>query len=135
MSTIYLETTALAAAHLDHPHRALVADEMRRADLWASSAITIVEALALVDRLLDEPVLRRDLEDLLRATWDRVAIVPLDGRCIDRAAQLVRDQPVRLADALHLAAADRLPRPVRYVTFDPVQIPIALALRLDVVSA
>jgi hypothetical protein len=34
--------------------------------------VTLVEALALVDRLVDEPLERRDLEDLIRLTWDRV---------------------------------------------------------------
>jgi predicted nucleic acid-binding protein len=48
---------------------------------------------------------------------------------------LMREQPLRLSDALHLAAADRLPRPVRFVTFDPGQIPVALALGYDVVSS
>ena len=42
---------------------------------------------------------------------------------------------MRLADALQLAAADRLPRPIRYVTFDPIQIPVALGLGYDVVSS
>ena len=46
----------------------------------------------------------------------------------------MREQPLRLADALHLAAADRLPRPVTFVTFDPMQIPVALSLGFDVVS-
>jgi len=47
---------------------------------------------------------------------------------------VARLQPLRTVDALHLAAADRLPPPVRFVTFDPRQIPVALALGLDVVS-
>jgi predicted nucleic acid-binding protein len=79
-------------------------------------------------------VLRTDLEDLVRLTWDRLAVVPVDQRCLDRAAALMREQPLRLSDALHLAAADRLPRPVRFVTFDAAQIPVALALGYDVVS-
>ena len=61
-------------------------------------------------------------------------MVPLDQRCLDRAAQLAREQPLRLADALHLAAADRLPRPVAFLTFDPAQIPVALSLGFDVRS-
>ena len=80
-------------------------------------------------------MLRRDLEDLVRLTWDRVAIVPVDQRCLDRGAVLMREQPLRLSDALHLAAADRLPRPVRFVTFDPAQIPVALSLGFEVVSS
>jgi hypothetical protein len=40
-----------------------------------------------------------------------------------------------LADAIHLAAADRLPRPVRFVTFDAAQIPVAMSMGFDVTSA
>ena len=38
----------------------------------------------------------------------------------------------RTVDALHLAAADRLPRPITYLTFDPAQIPVALALGFSI---
>ncbi len=79
-------------------------------------------------------MLRADLEDLLRLDWDRFHVVPIDAACLDRAGRLAREQPVRFADALHLAAADRLPRPVSYLTFDPHQIPVALALGFDVIS-
>ena len=78
---------------------------------------------------------RSDLEDSIRLSWDHLAIVPLDQRCLDRAAELMRDQPLRLADALHLAAADRLPRPLTFLTLDPAQIPVALSMGFDVVSA
>ena len=44
-----------------------------------------------------------DLEDALRLEWDRYAVVPVDQRCLDRAAALLREQPVRLADAIQLA--------------------------------
>ena len=44
-----------------------------------------MESLALVDRVTEEPVLRSDLEDLVRLSWDRVAVVPVDQRCLDRA--------------------------------------------------
>jgi hypothetical protein len=40
-----------------------------------------------------------------------------------------------LTSAVHLAAAERMPPPVRFVTFDPGQIGIALGLGLDVVSS
>jgi uncharacterized protein len=35
---------------------------------------------------------------------------------------------------VHLAAADRLPRPLHYLTFERRQIPAAAALGFDVVS-
>jgi predicted nucleic acid-binding protein len=111
-----------------------VVDTLRSDPDWCSSGLTLMESLALIDRVTDEAVLRTDLEDLVRLTWDRLAVVPVDQRCLDRAAALMREQPLRLSDALHLAAADRLPRPVRFVTFDAAQIPVALALGYDVVS-
>jgi predicted nucleic acid-binding protein len=133
--TVYLDASALVAAHLDQPARAIVIDALRDDPDWCSSGLTLMESLALIDRVVDEPVLRGDLEDLVRLTWDRVGVVPVDQRCLDRAASLMRSQPLRLSDALHLAAADRLPRPVRFVTFDPAQIPVALSLGFDVISS
>jgi len=133
--TLYLDASALVALHIDVAERGLVREAMDSDPDWCTSALTLVEALALVDRVTEEPVLRIDLEDQVRLSWDRLAIVPTDQACLDRAAHLMRDQPLRLSDALHLAAADRLPRPVRFVTFDPAQIIVALSMEFDVVSS
>ncbi|HSB86905.1 MAG TPA: type II toxin-antitoxin system VapC family toxin, partial [Ilumatobacteraceae bacterium] len=132
--TVYLDTSALVGLHLDGPARAVVLDALRHDDDWCSSGLTLMEALALVDRVTDERVLRSELEDLVRLTWDRVAVVPVDQRCLDRAGALMREQPLRLADAIHLAAADRLPRPLTFVTFDPAQIPVAISMGFAVAS-
>lgn len=133
--TTYLDASALVALHLDTPARQVVTAALRDDPEWCTSGLTLMEALALVDRVVDAPILRADLEDLVRLTWDRLAVVPVDQRCIDRATTMMREQPLRLSDALHLAAADRLPRPVRFVTFDPSQIPVALSLGFDVISS
>lgn len=130
--TVFFDTSAVVALHVDGPSRKVAVAALR--DATVVSALALTEALALVTRLTDEPVLQADLEDAIRLQWDRYAVVPVDQRCLDRAAQLMRDQPLRLADALHLAAADRLPRPVTFVTFDPTQIPVALGLGFEVVS-
>lgn len=132
--TLALDTSALVALHLEGPARRVVLAAMEEERHWCAAALALAEALVLVDRLTDDPFARRDLEDAVRLTWDRVAVVPIDQRCLDRAAQLARDQPLRIADALHLAAADRLPRPIRFATVDPAQIPVALSLGFDVVS-
>lgn len=130
---VFFDTSAVVALHVDGPARRHAIAAL--IDGTVVSALALTEALALVPRLVGEPVLQADLEDALRLQWDRYAVVPIDQRCLDRAAQLMRDQPLRLADALHLAAADRLERPVRFVTFDPAQIPVALALGFEVVSS
>ena len=132
--TVYLDTSALVGLHLDGQARAVVLDALASDETWCSSGLTLMESLALVDRVTEEPVLRSDLEDLVRLSWDRVAVVPVDQRCLDRAGALMREQPLRLADAIHLAAADRLPRPVTFVTFDPAQIPVAMSMGFDVAS-
>ena len=130
--TAYFDTSAVMAVHLETAARALAVAALE--PVTCTSALTLTEALALIDKLSDEPAVRADIEDEVRVQWDRYHIVPLDQRCLDRAASLIREQPLRLADALHLAAADRLPRPLAYVTFDPAQIPVAIALGFDVVS-
>ncbi len=130
--TVFFDTSAVMALHIESPLRALAAAELD--STTCVSAMALTESLALIAKLTDEPVVQADLEDELRLQWDRYAVVPVDQRCLDRAAELLRDQPLRLADALHLAAADRLPRPVTFVTFDPTQIPVALSLGFDVVS-
>jgi len=131
--TVFFDTSAVVALHVDSPLRRIALDALH--DTTCVSALALTEALALVARLTDERVLQDDLEDALRLQWDRYAVVPVDQRCLDRAATLLREQPLRLADALHLAAADRLPRPLQYVTFDPAQIPVALSLGFDVISS
>ena len=124
--TLALDTSALVARHLAIPAREVATEAMDADSEWCASALALTEALVLIDRLTDEPELRDD--------WERIATVPVDQACLDRAAELGRGQPLRTIDALHLAAADRLPRPVTFVTFDHRQLGVALALGFDVVS-
>lgn len=133
--TLALDTSALLALCVEGGQRQVVLDAFDADGVWCASAMALTEALPAIDRLTEEHVLRADLEDAIRRTWDHVHVVPVDQRCLDRAAALSREQPVRLTDAIHLAAAERLPGPVRFVTFDPAQIGVALGLRFDVVSA
>ena len=135
MTCAYLDTSAVLALAIDGAQRKVALDAFTGADIVACSALALTEALPAIDRLTDEPILRLDLEDAIRRTWDHLHVVPVDQRCLDRAAALARSQPVRLSDAIHLAAAERLPPPLRFVTFDPVQIGVALGLGFDVVSS
>ena len=129
-----LDTSALLAVAIDGSERTTVLAALDDDPVWSASALALTEALPAIDRLSDEPIIRLDLEDEIRRVWDHLHVVPLDQQCLDRAAALSRDQPVRLTDAIHLAAAERLPAPLRLVTFDAVQIPVALGLGFDVVS-
>ena len=130
---VYVDASALVALHVEGASRLSVEEHLLADREWCTSAITLVEALALVDRVVDEPADRSELEDLIRLTWDRIAVVPVDARCLDLAGRLLRAQPLRLSDAIHLAAADRLGHPLTFLTLDPAQIPVALSLGFDVV--
>ncbi len=131
---IYVDASALVARHIEGPGRMVARTAMTADAQWCASALALTEALVLIDRLTDEPVFREELEDLVRLDWDRCSVIPVDQLCLDRATAIIRSQPLRLSDALHLAAADRLPRPVAFLTFDPGQIPVAMSLGFEVIS-
>jgi hypothetical protein len=133
--TLFLDTSALLAVAVDGAQRPIVLAALDGDPIWCASAMALTEALPTIDRLTDEPILRADLEDAVRLVWDHLHIVPVDQRCLDRAAALSRIQPVRLTDAIHFAAAERLAGPITFVTFDPAQIGVALGLGFDVVSS
>jgi uncharacterized protein len=133
--TLALDTSAVLALVVDGSQRPIVLEALANDKTWCASALALTEALPAIDRLTDQPIVRADLEDAIRLTWDHLHVVPIDQRCLERAATLSRLQPVRLTDAIHLAAAERLPPPVRFVTFDPAQIGVALSLGFDVLSA
>lgn len=132
--TLALDTSGLLARYLGGPAGDAARAAMAADGGWCASALALTEALMVVDRLDVDPTEREDLRRALRDDWERIHTVPVDGRCLDRAAELGRTQPLRTVDALHLAAADRLPRSVTYLTFDPRQIPVALSLGYEVVS-
>ncbi len=132
--TLFLDSTALLARFLEGSSRDAALAAMDADHDWCASSLALTEALMVVDRLGDDPARTDDLRRAIRDDWERIHVVPVDQRCLDRAAELGRTQPVRTVDAIHLAAADRLPRTITYLTFDPGQIPLALALGHEVVS-
>ncbi len=133
--TLFLDTSAVLAAVVDGRDRMLVVDAIadHPEDVFAS-ALGLTEALAAIDRLVDSEILRADLEDAVRRLWDHLHIVPVDQRCLDDAARLARERPIRLSDAIHLAAALRLPSPVMFATVDPAHISAAIGVGCEVVA-
>jgi hypothetical protein len=132
--TIAFDTSALLALVIDGQHRPTMLEAFTEADVRTASAMALVEAIAAIDRLSDDASARADLEDAIRLVWDHLHVVPLDIACCERAAEMARLHPLRLSDAFHLAAAERLPAPVHFATVDPVQITSALDLGFEVVS-
>lgn len=132
--TIVFDASALVALQVEGVGRRVVTGTMENDAVWAATATALPEAIAGAARLVDDDSLARAMEDMLRRVWDYLHVVPVDQSLLDAAADLCRRQPVGMSAAMHLAGAVRLPAPVRFVTFDASQIPVALSLGLDVVS-
>jgi uncharacterized protein len=131
---LFLDTSALVRRYVQAPGQRLVAEVMHEDDVWCASALCRAETLLALHRLSVTPGQHGRMWGRLRDDWDAFFVVPVDERCLARAAELGATYGLRTVDAVHLAAADRLPRPVRYVTFDRRQIPAAAALGFDVIS-
>lgn len=132
--TLFLDTSALVRRYLYGPGHDLVAEAMAADDTWCASALCRSETLLALHRLAATPSQHDRLWSRLRDDWDAFVVIPLDERCLARAVELGAGFGLRTIDALHLAAADRIPRPASYATFDRRQIPAAAALGFDVRS-
>ena len=132
--TLFVDTSALIHRYLATPERALVDAAMADDPTWCASALCRTEAKVTLRRLAADQYQLDRLWAALAVDWDAIAVVPVDGRCLDHAAELGTVYGLRTVDAIHLAAADRLPRPLRYLTLDHHQIPAASGLGFEVVS-
>ena len=132
--TLYVDSSALVRRYLHDRHRAVVVDAMQADDAWCASALARTESQLALHRAAVSARQQADLWRALRDEWESFWIVPMDDRCMARAVEIGAAYGVRIIDAVHLAAADRLPHPVRFVTFDRQQIPAADALGFEVVS-
>lgn len=132
--TLAIDPSALIARYVPGPDRALVNTTMTADDTWCASDLARTEVMLALHRIAGAEVLANDLRAAARADFDAFVMVPVDDRCIARATELGSQFGLRTVDAIHLAAADRLPRPVRYLTLDRHQIPAASALGFDLVA-
>ena len=133
--TLYVDTSALVRRYLRDRHHGVVMEAMDGDDAWCASALVRTEAQLALHRASSSARQQADLWRDLRDEWDSFWVVPMDDRCTARAVEIGATYGVRIVDAIHLAAADRLPGPVRYLTFERQQIPAADALGFEVVSA
>ena len=131
---LFLDTSALVRRYVQAPGQQLVAAAMRADGPWCASALCRSETLLALHHLAVTPSQHARMWGRLRDDWDAFFVVPVDARCLAQAVELGATYGLRTVDAVHLAAADRLPRPARYVTFDRHQIPAAAALGFEVIS-
>lgn len=132
---LFLDTSALVKRYVEEDGTALVLERMGEDPEWVVSAVARTETKITLCRLgfgLSESA---TVWVGLREDWERCHVVPVDPACLERAAELGCQHEVRTLDALHLAAADRLPRPMVMLTFDRRQADAARAMGLTVEGA
>lgn len=129
-----LDTSALVKRYVAEEGSREVIDLMDADRVWAASALALIEAHVTICHLGFGRAVEQTLVRTLRADWERFFVVPVDERCLEQASEIGCTERVRTLDALHLAAANRMPGPVRFVTFDARQVEAGRSIGLDVVA-
>lgn len=129
-----VDTSALLRRYVRAAGHGLVTEAMSETAIWCASALARAETLQALHHVAVSQRQHDELWHALASDWDRFHVVPLDDRCLADAVEIGAAYRVRSVDAIHLAAANRLPRPVRYLTLDRRQIPAAAGLGLEVVA-
>ncbi len=129
-----LDPSALVQRYTGGPHSAVVNTAMAETGTWAISDLARAELLMALHRVSPDPRTAAELTAAARADIDAMYVVPVDERALGRAVELGTLYGLRTVDAVHLAALDRLPRPLGLATLDARQIPAAVALEIEVVT-
>jgi len=126
--SLVIDTSALLCRYLPDARRRFVAEVMADHHEWVVSGLARTEVLLALHQAAGESSRQRDLWDGVRNDWSLFWEGPLDGRCVARATEVGARYGLSVVNAIHLAAADRLPRPVEFLTLDRRQIPAAADL-------
>jgi predicted nucleic acid-binding protein len=132
---LFLDTSALVKRYVEEEGTEIVLRRMEEDLEWVVSSVARTEAEITLCRLGFDPEEHPNVWGRLREDWDRCHVVPVDPACLEGAAEIGCRYQVRTLDAIHLAAADRLPRPLLMLTFDRRQADAARAMDLVVEGA
>jgi predicted nucleic acid-binding protein len=133
--TLFLDSSALVKRYVAEEGSEVVLRRMDDDREWVVSAVARTEVEITLCRLGFEPDQLAELSGRLRRDWERCHVVPVDPACLDRAAEIGCQYQVRTLDAVHLAAADRLPAQSVVLTFDQRQAEAARMMDLTVEGA
>ncbi len=129
---LFLDTSALVKRYVEEEGTELVLRLMEESAEWVVSSLARTETEITLCRLGFDLSGTADVWQRLREDWGRCHVVPVDLACLEAATDIGCRYEVRTLDALHLAAADRLPRPVTMLTFDRRQADAARSMDLVV---
>jgi predicted nucleic acid-binding protein len=132
---LFLDTSALIKRYVEEDGTTLVLRRMSEDLEWVVSAVARTEAKITLCRLGFDASVAAAAASRLGEDWSHCHVVPMDPACLARAAELGCRYDGRTLDALHLAAADRLPQPLLMLTFVRRQADAARAMGLVVEGA
>jgi predicted nucleic acid-binding protein len=125
---IFLDASALVKRYVDEAGSRTVLAAMDADGAWAAAAIALTECEIALCTRAGRDTTAAPLLAALRREWPRFAVIPIDDTCLARAREIGCQFGTGTMDSIHLAAADRLPRPLTFVTFDRRQGSAAAAL-------
>ncbi|MCP3937424.1 MAG: type II toxin-antitoxin system VapC family toxin [Actinomycetia bacterium] len=131
---VFIDSSALLRRYFSDDGNDLVESTLVDDSVWCASAVARTEVQLSLHRLALGPFDQQRLWSRFRDDWDHLHVIPVDERSLVRATEIGSQFGLRTIDAIHIAAADRLPRPVSYLTFEFAQIPAAFELGFEVVS-
>ncbi|MFV0525969.1 MAG: type II toxin-antitoxin system VapC family toxin [Acidimicrobiales bacterium] len=129
-----LDTSALVRRYVADRDRPLVISAMAGADQWVASAAARAEVMLALHAAATDPESQRQAWTAVRDDWESLWEVPVDARCLAAATDIGARYGIGLLPSIHLAAAQRLPGRIRFLTFDRRQIPAAAALGFELIS-
>ena len=132
---IFLDSSALVKRYVREDRSDLVVDLMLEDPDWAASELAWTEARITLCHRGPEGATDSTIQADLASDWLRFSTVSVDAECLAEAVQLGCRLGVRTLDAIHLAAAMRMPEDVRFLSFDRRQLEAATSLGLPVILA
>jgi hypothetical protein len=132
--TVFLDTSALLKRYVEESGHDLVNNTLRTDSDWCASAITRTETQLCLHRIATGKFDQERLWSAFRDDWDAFASVPVDDRLLISASEIGATFGLRTTDAIQLASAARLPRPITFLTFEFAQMSAAVELGLNVLT-
>jgi predicted nucleic acid-binding protein len=110
--TLYLDSSSIVKLYVEEPGAEAVAGLVAVAALVATSALAFPEVRAAFARRRRERTMTpRELaaaRGQFGLDWSAMLVIPMDAALAERAGALAESHAIRGADAVHLAAFERL---------------------------
>jgi predicted nucleic acid-binding protein len=137
---VYLDTSSLAKLYIEEEGSESVRSAVREGDMIATSLLSYVEMGSAVYRRLREKRLSKGeanrVLDVFESDWERFGKVSIDAALLKRTHKLLKNHPLRAADAVQLASAlyfqEVLEEPVLFYSADRSLLKAARQEKLNI---